>query len=112
MLTIKPPPQVYADIGSTVKLCCEADASLVWSRASTAHTLVPSSQQNGCLTLSNVNKQSAGQYTCRATNRFGFAEATTEVIVTGCHVILPIFYKQNIAKERFLLFGLCVHRLC
>lgn len=74
---------MFADLGSTIKLCCEAEASLVWSKAQTALTLVPSSQQNGCLILSNVNRESAGKYTCRASNDFGFADATTEVIVRG-----------------------------
>jgi len=31
-----------------------------------------------------MKKESAGKYTCRATNEFGFAESTTEVIVPGC----------------------------
>lgn len=83
VLTRKPPSHVFADLGSTIKLCCEAEASLVWSKAQTALTLVPSSQQNGCLILSNVNRESAGKYTCRASNDFGFADATTEVIVRG-----------------------------
>ena len=74
---------MFADLGSTIKLCCEAEASLVWSKAQTALTLVPSSQQNGCLILSNVNRESAGKYTCRASNDLGFADATTEVIVRG-----------------------------
>lgn len=97
VLTRKPPPQVYADKRTTVNLCCEADGSLVWTRAQRALTLVPSSQQNGCLTLSNVNKQSSGKYTCRASNEFGFAEATTEVIYTGCVTFLTSL-KQQLQK--------------
>ena len=95
VLTRKPPPQVYADKRTTVNLCCEADGSLVWTRAQRALTLVPSSQQNGCLTLSNVNKQSSGKYTCRASNEFGFAEATTEVIYTGCVTFLTFPFQKH-----------------
>ena len=75
---------MYVDIGSTLKLCCEAEGSLVWSRAKGALTLLPSYQQGGCLTINKMKEQSAGEYTCRATNEFGFAESTTKVIVTGC----------------------------
>ena len=73
-----------------MRLCCEADGSVLWTRALTALTLLPSFQQNGCLTITNVQKESAGKYTCRATNEFGFTEATTEVITTGC-IILYMF---------------------
>ena len=102
VLTRKPPPQVYADKRATVNLCCEADGSLVWTRAQTALTLVPSSQQNGCLTLSNVNEDSSGKYTCRASNEFGFAEATTEVIYTGCVTFLTS-KKQQLPKNYYSL---------
>jgi len=81
LLTKNPPSQVYADIGSTLRLCCETEGSLQWSRAERDLKLPPSLQQNGCLTMSNMKKESAGKYTCRATNEFGFAESTTEVIV-------------------------------
>ena len=93
---------MYADKRTTVNLCCEADGSLVWTRAQRALTLVPSSQQNGCLTLSNVNKQSSGKYTCRASNEFGFAEAATEVIYTGCVTFL-ISLKQKLQKNYYSL---------
>lgn len=93
---------MYADKRTTVNLCCEADGSLVWTRAQRALTLVPSSQQNGCLTLSNVNKQSSGKYTCRASNEFGFAEATTEVIYTGC-VTFVTSLKQQLQKNYYSL---------
>lgn len=102
VLTRKPPPQVYADKRTTVNLCCEGDGSLVWTRAQRALTLVPSSQQNGCLTLSNVNKQSSGKYNCRASNEFGFAEATTEVIYTGCVTFLTSL-KQQLQKNYYSL---------
>ena len=91
---------MYADKGTTVNLCCEAADSLVWSRSQTALTSIPSSQQNGCLSLSNVTQESAGKYTCRATNQFGFAEATTEVFFTG-YLRLP-FFESNSEGRSFL----------
>lgn len=95
---------MYADKRTTVNLCCEADGSLVWTKAQRALTLVPSSQQNGCLILSNVNKQSSGKYTCRASNEFGFAEATTEVIYTGCVTFLTSLKQQLQRNDHSLAF--------
>ena len=92
---------MYADKGTTVNLCCKADGSLVWSRSQTSLTSIPSSQQNGCLSLSNVTQESAGKYTCRATNQFGFAEATTEVFFTGYLRISSFFFQSN--SERNIL---------
>ena len=100
VLIRRPPPYVYADKGTTVNLCCKikADGSLVLSSSPTALTSIPSSQQNGCLSLSNMTRESAGKYTCRATNQFGFAEATTEVFFTGYFRIL--FFLINMYSER------------
>ena len=84
-----------------MNLCCEAAGSLVWSRSQTALTSIPSSQQNGCLSLSNVTQESAGKYTCRSTNQFGFAEATTEVFFTG-YLRFP-FFKATAKEEGFFL---------
>ena len=92
---------MYADKRTTLNLCCEADGSLVWSRSQTALTLIPSSQQNGCLSLSNMTRESAGKYTCRATNQFGFAEATTEIFFTG-YTVRILFFKET-AKETLSL---------
>ena len=83
IFTRKPPPQVFANEGSTVKLCCEADGQLVWSRSGTALASLPYFQQDGCLTIRNVNGERAGEYTCRATNQFGMSEVTSEVVYTG-----------------------------
>lgn len=88
ILTRKPPLQVFAGEGSTVKLCCEADGHVVWSRSGTALASLPYFQQGGCLTIRNVNGERAGEYTCRATNQFGMSEVTSEVVYTGkviCH---------------------------
>ena len=99
VLIRRPPPYVYADKGTTVNLCCKADGSLVWSSSPTALTSIPSSQQNGCLSLSNMTRESAGKYTCRATNQFGFTEATTEVFFTGYFRIL-FFSNQHVQRTK------------
>ena len=83
IFTRKPPPQVHVDGGSTLKLCCEADGHVVWSRSGTALTTLPYFQQDGCLTISSVDRGSTGKYTGRATNQFGISEATFEVILRG-----------------------------
>ena len=83
---------MYADGGSTVKLCCEADGHVVWSRSrATLTSLLHFIQKDGCLTIRNVNRERVGKYTCRATNQFGKSEATSEVILRG-EVILLVFY--------------------
>ena len=75
---------MHVDAGSTMRLCCQADGHLVWSRSGTALTSLPYFQQDGCLTISSVDRSgSAGKYTCRATNQFGISEATFEVILRG-----------------------------
>ena len=71
-----------------MKLCCEADGHVVWSRSGTALVSLPYFQQDGCLTIGTVNEERAGEYTCRATNQFGISEVTSKVVFTGdviCH---------------------------
>ena len=79
---------MFAEDGSTVKLCCEADGHVMWSRSGTTLASLPYFQQDGCLTIGNVNEERAGEYTCRVTNQFGISEVTSEVVYTGnviCH---------------------------
>ena len=65
---------------------------MVWSRSgATLPSLLYFIQKDGCLTIRNVNRERAGQYTCRATNQFGKSEAASEVILRG-EVILCVFY--------------------
>ena len=82
---------MHVEVGSTVKLCCEADGHVVWSRSGTALTTLPYFQQDGCLTISSVDRGSIGKYTCRATNQFGISEATFGVILRG-DVILSRYF--------------------
>lgn len=83
---------MYADGGSTVKLCCEADGHVMWSRSgATLTSLLYFIQKDGCLTIRNVNRERAGEYTCRATNQFGKSEARSEVILRG-EVVLYFFF--------------------
>ena len=88
---------MFADEGSTVKLCCEADGQLVWSRSGTALASLPYFQQDGCLTIRNVKGEppKAGEYTCRATNQFGMSEVTSEVVHTGN----VIRHRRNFSKR-------------
>ena len=70
-----------------MKLCCEADGQLVWSKSEAALASLPFIQQDGCLTIRSLNKLNAGKYTCRATNQFGISEATSQLILTGDHLL-------------------------
>ena len=64
---------------------------MVWSRSgATLPSLLHFIQKDGCLTIRNVNRERAGEYTCRATNQFGKSEATSEVILRG-EVIFYVF---------------------
>ena len=64
---------------------------MVWSRlGATLTSLLYFIQKDGCLTIRNVNRERAGEYTCRATNQFGKSEATSEVILRG-EVIFYVF---------------------
>ena len=83
VLIKKPPSQVEAELGSTLKLCCVAEGSVSWSRAQFPLNLLPAFQQNGCLTITSITEESAGNYICRVTNTFGFAESSTAVIMKG-----------------------------
>lgn len=83
VFTKKPPSQVKAELGSTLKLCCDAEGPVSWSRAQSSLNLLPAFQQNGCLTITSIGEESAGNYICRVTNTFGFAESSTAVITKG-----------------------------
>lgn len=84
MFTNKPLSHVVVNRGSTLRLCCEATGSprprIEWSRAQQSSDLSPALQENGCLKVNTVKKNSDGDYICRATNRFGLVETTTTVI--------------------------------
>ena len=75
-----------------MKLCCEADGHLVWSKSGTALTSLPFFQQDGCITITNLTRENAGKYSCRATNQFGVSEATSEVILRGDFIILKTLF--------------------
>ena len=92
VITKKPPSQVFVDGGSSLRLCCEAKGSpppkVQWSRADQTSDSTLAFQEKGCLAFDTVKYKtysSEGDYICRATNRIGFAEITTTVIVNkGC----------------------------
>ena len=96
-LTKKPPSQVVLSPGFASRLCCEAKGSppprIEWSRAQQSSDLLPVFQENGCLEVNTAKENGDGNYICRATNRFGFAETTVSVItVPVIGWVYSIFY--------------------
>ena len=81
--TRKSPSQVSVSSGSDLELCCAATGSpppaVEWSRGQ--RSIDVTLNQNGCLTLKNVEDDNTGKYICRATNSFGFAQLTTEIFL-------------------------------
>lgn len=90
IFTSKLPTQVIIDRGSTLSLCCKATGSplptIEWSRAQRFADVPLGFQQNGCIEVNTVRKNSDGDYICRARNSFGLAETVTAVFVDkkGC----------------------------
>lgn len=80
-----PPLEVFVERGSTISLCCEATSSprprIEWSRAQQSSDLPPASQENGCLEVNTAKENSAGDYICRSSNRFGLVETITTVVL-------------------------------
>lgn len=89
-----------------MKLCCQADGHLMWSRLGKALTSLPFFQEAGCITI-NLNRENAGKYICRATNQFGISEATSEVILRGDHLYLVSFLLVFIFCFVYTLSGVC-----
>ena len=87
IFTKKPSSQVVVERGSTISLCCEAIGSprprIEWSRAPQSSYMPAAFQENGCLEVNTAKENSAGDYICRSTNRFGLAETLTTVTLTG-----------------------------
>jgi hypothetical protein len=85
IFTNKPPSHVVVKGGSALSLCCKATGSprprIEWSHAQESSYLPLGFQENGCLEVNTVKKNSDGDYICRATNHFGLAETTTTVII-------------------------------
>ncbi|XP_020617451.1 basement membrane-specific heparan sulfate proteoglycan core protein-like [Orbicella faveolata] len=91
VFTRKAPSQVSVSPGSDLELCCAATGSspptVEWSRGQ--RSIDATLYQNGCLTMKNVKDEDTGKYICRATNRLGFAQLTTEIFLhpASCEVI-------------------------
>lgn len=83
VFTRKAPSQVSVSPGSDLELCCAATGSspptVEWSRGQ--RSIDATLYQNGCLTMKNVKDEDTGKYICRATNRLGFAQLTTEIFL-------------------------------
>ena len=93
---IRPPQELTAVIGSTIRLPCVAESdlrpSITWTRE--GKTSLPANSnvlQNNTLVLHNVKKAQTGSYTCRATNALTTIEAkvkvNTPVAANSCSVV-------------------------
>ena len=81
---IRPPQELTAVIGSTIRLPCVAESdlrpSITWTRD--GKTSLPANSkvlQNNTLVLHNIKKAHQGSYTCRATNALTSIEAYVKV---------------------------------
>ena len=81
---IRPPQELTADFGSTIRLPCVAESdlrsSITWTRD--GKTSLPANSkvlQNNTLVLHNIKKAHQGSYTCRATNALTSIEANVKV---------------------------------
>ena len=93
---IRPPQELTAVIGSTIRLPCVAESdlrpSITWTRE--GKTSLPANSnvlQNNTLVLHNIKKAQTGSYTCRATNALTTMEAkvkvNTPVAANSCSVV-------------------------
>ena len=81
---IRPPQELTAVIGSTIRLPCVAESdlrtSITWTRA--GQTSLPANSnvlQNNTLVLHKIKRAHQGSYTCRATNALTSIEANVKV---------------------------------
>ena len=81
---IRPPQELTAVIGSTIRLPCVAESdlrpSITWTRD--GKTSLPANSkvlQNNTLVLHNIKKAHHGSYTCRATNALTSIEGYVKV---------------------------------
>ncbi|XP_053706380.1 protein turtle homolog A isoform X2 [Synchiropus splendidus] len=97
-----PPPAIEGVVGSDLSLECEATGNppptISWSKDG---SIIDSRPENGVLLLKAVNMQSAGQYSCQASNSEGSTTAVTKVKIKGPPVILipPRNTSLNISQD-------------
>ena len=93
---VRPPQNVTAVIGSTLRLPCvagsELSTTLTWTMD--GFSVLPVNArvlQNNTLVIKNIKKTQRGSYTCRASNVLATIEAKVKIsspfVVTSCSVI-------------------------
>ncbi|XP_078017988.1 protein turtle homolog A isoform X1 [Epinephelus lanceolatus] len=90
MFTEAPPPVIEALVGSSVSLACAANGNptptITWLKDG---SVIPRrNYQEGALSLRAASMQSAGQYTCHASNSEGNVTRVTRVKIKGPPVII------------------------
>lgn len=104
--TEAPPPVLEALVGSHVSLSCRATGnpppSVTWSKDGSVIGRV--SDKEGLLHLGAVSMQSAGRYTCRASNTEGNLTRVTKVEIKGPPVIIshPKSTSVNVSQNALL----------
>nr|XP_046230827.1 protein turtle homolog A isoform X2 [Scatophagus argus] len=104
--TEAPPPLVEALVGSHFFLSCGANGSptptITWLKDGSVIQRV--NYQEGVLSLQAVSMQSAGQYTCHASNSEGYVTRVTKVKIKGPPVIVipPKDTSLNMSQNAFL----------
>ncbi|XP_047426375.1 protein turtle homolog A isoform X2 [Mugil cephalus] len=104
--TEAPPPVVEALVGRDLSLSCVAVGSpaptIVWLKD--GRSIQGITEQEGVLSLRAVSKQSAGQYTCHASNSEGNVTGVTTVKIKGPPVIVvpPKSTSLNVSQNAVL----------
>ncbi|XP_070706257.1 protein turtle homolog A [Pempheris klunzingeri] len=104
--TEAPPPAVEALVGSHLSLACVANGNptptVTWLKDGTVIQRI--NYQEGILSLRAVSMQSAGQYTCHASNSEGNVTRVTMVKIKGPPVIVvpPKSTSLNMSQNAFL----------
>ncbi|XP_034458170.1 protein turtle homolog A isoform X1 [Hippoglossus hippoglossus] len=104
--TEAPPPAVEALVGGRLSLSCVANGNppptITWLKDGSVIERI--NYQDGALSLGAVSVQSAGQYTCHASNSEGNRTRVTEVKVKGPPVIVvpPRSASLNMSQNALL----------
>ncbi|XP_050928747.1 LOW QUALITY PROTEIN: protein turtle homolog A [Lates calcarifer] len=104
--TVAPPPAVDTLVGGDLSLACVANGnptpSITWLKDG---SVIPKiNYQEGALSLQAVSMQSAGQYTCHASNSEGNVTRVTKVKIKGPPVIVvpPKSISLNMSQNALL----------
>ncbi|XP_045923610.1 protein turtle homolog A [Micropterus dolomieu] len=101
-----PPPVVEALVGNHLTLACVANGNptptITWLKDDSVIQTI--NDQEGALSLRAVSMQSAGQYTCHASNSEGYVTRLTKVKIKGPPVIVipPESTSLNMSQNALL----------